>query len=532
MINCETQETSFSLKICMLPIFFGTIIALLNIEWMRSFLLINAPQADSLVYMTESFNDFWSLKNGDLSGLFKKYFLDGNQQTSPLLWWLAALAYFLLGLDPINAYLVISVIYLIWVAGVIYLAWCIYPNSKYALACGLMATFLPSVVSNGLRNFMLDFVAAAPFIWATAFLVKSDLGYKRGNVIIYSVLCGITVLFRTTLVPYFLSHLFIILFLAISKKRHPHYRNMLLAVLVGTLTCGGFIFPNMERIFSYYGYWATQNPATGTSNSFINNLGFYFNLVNKFHLEKFAFIAVMAISVFSIICLMLMYRKEIIKLKQLRALLDGLIVLLPLALVPTIVLSFYSSRAASVDYPFIAVYLMVPTLLWKITTNKPQIFWVGTSIMILALWVTQANYLFKPQMKDLSAIDHREREVIRMILDDAQKKGKKDILIGNTAIHQHNYLSYKYWILGNHFPSWLGHVNGVAIGRTNSATKLAKMNASADYVITAENYKANWHPNNVVAPIANEILQNVNGMVYMPKTFEVPGGVTIRILAK
>ena len=119
-----------------------------------------------------------------------------------------------------------------------------------------------------------------------------------------------------------------------------------------------------------------------------------------------------------------------------------------------------------------------------------------------------------------------------MILDDAQKKGKKDIVIGNTAIHQHNYLSYKYWVLGNYFPSWLGHVNGVAIGRTNSATKLAKMNASADYVITAENYKAHWHPNNVVAPIANEILQNVNGMVYMPKTFEVPGGVTIRILAK
>jgi hypothetical protein len=222
MIDYKTQETSFPLKVFILPLFIGTVIALLNIQWMQSFQLLNAPQADSLVYITESFNDYWSLKNGDISGLFKKYFLNGNQQTSPLLWWLATLAYFLLGLEPVNAYVVISVIYLIWIAGVIYLAWCIYPDSKYALACGLMAVFLPSVLSHGLRNFMLDFVAAAPFIWATAFLLKSDLGFKRGDVIIYSVLCGITILFRTTLAPYFLSHLFIIVFLAISQKRKPH----------------------------------------------------------------------------------------------------------------------------------------------------------------------------------------------------------------------------------------------------------------------------------------------------------------------
>ena len=532
MSDYRAQEISFPLKVFVLPLFLGTIIAILNIQWMQSFLLLNAPQADSLVYMTESFNDYWSLKNGDISGLFKKYFLNGNQQTSPLLWWLATLAYFLLGLEPVNAYVVISVIYLIWIAGVIYLAWCIYPDSKYALACGLMAVFLPSVLSHGLRNFMLDFVAAAPFIWATAFLLKSDLGFKRGDVIIYSVLCGITILFRTTLAPYFLSHLFIIVFLAISQKRHPHYGNMLLAALVGTLTCGGFIFPNMERIFDYYGYWTTQTPATGTPNSFFNNLGFYFNLVNTFHLKKHALTALLTISILSTIRLIYMYRKEILEPRQLRIIFNGLIILLPLALVSTIILSFYSSRAASVDYPFIVVYLMVPTLLWETAAHKPQTFWFGAGIMILALWMTQANYLIKPTIKESSAIDYREREVIRMILDDAQNKGKKDIVIGSTAIHQHNSLSYKYWILGNYFPFWRNHVQAASIGRTDSAKKLAKMNAKADYVITVENYKANWHPNNIAAPIANEILQNVNDMVYMPKPFKVPGGVTIRILAK
>ena len=145
MNDYEPQRTSFPFNIFVLPLFAGTLIALFNIQWMELFQLINAPQADSLVYMTESFNDYWAMRNGDIFGLFKKYFLDGNQQNSPLLWWLAALSYFILGLNPINAYIVIALIYLIWVAGVVYLAWCILEDSKYALACGLMAAFLPSL---------------------------------------------------------------------------------------------------------------------------------------------------------------------------------------------------------------------------------------------------------------------------------------------------------------------------------------------------------------------------------------------------
>jgi len=532
MTDYKTQEISFPLKFLVPPLFIGTIIALLNIQWMQLFQLLNAPQADSLVYMTESFNDYWSFKNGDISGLFKKYFLDGSQQTSPLLWWLAALTYFLLGLDPVNAYLVIAFIYLIWIAGVMYLAWCIYPDSKYSLACGLMSAFLPSVASHALRSFMLDFVAAAPFIWATAFLVKSDLGFKRQEVIIYSILSGITVLFRTTLIPYFISHLCIVLFLGISQKRHPHYGNMLLSALIGILICGGFIFPNMAGIFNYYSYWATQAPATSSPHSFLNNLGFYFNLINWFHLKKLALTTILTISFLAIIRLVYMYRKEIVKRKQLKIIFNALIILIPLALVSTVILSFYSSPAATVDYPFIAVYLMVPTLLWRAISDKPKIFWMGTGIMILTLGVTQMNYLVKYQSNEFSTIDYREREVIRMILEDAQFRGKKDIVIGNTAIHQHNSLSYKYWILGNYFPRWRGHVNGATFGRTNSASKLAKMNANADYVITAENYQANYPPNNVVAPEANIILQNLYGMVYMPLSFDIPEGVKIRILKK
>jgi hypothetical protein len=470
------------------------------------------------------------MRNGDFYGQFEKYVLRGGQQTSPLLWWLAAFSYFLFGVHPVNAYLVVAFIYLLWIAGVIYLAWCIVEDSKYALACGLMAAFLPSVAAHGLRNFMLDFVAAAPFIWATAFLIKSDLGFKRREVIIYAILCGIAILFHTTLVPYFISHLVIVFFLAISQKRHPHYGNIGLTVLVGGLTCGWFIFPNLKRIFGYYGYWASQAEVTGASTSFLSNLGFYFNLVQKFHMKELAASVALTICLIASGRLAYMFIKGVLEQEQVKTIKNALIILLPLALVSTVILSLYSSRAATVDYPYIVAYLMVPPLLWRVASNRTGIFWTGAGAMILALAGTQANYLVLSPSKEIADIDFREREVLQIILDDANLYKNKKIIIGNTSIHQHNYLSYKYWILANYFPNWRGRVEGVNIGRTNSAETLAKMNAKADYVITAENYQAHWHPNNIVAPEANKVLQNRYSMDYMPRSFDVPGEVTIRIL--
>ena len=104
-----------------------------------------------------------------------------------------------------------------------------------------------------------------------------------------------------------------------------------------------------------------------------------------------------------------------------------LIILLPLALVSTATLSFYSSPAATVDYPFIAVYLMAPALLWRTVSHESKIFWIGAGIIILTLGITQMKFLFKPQPQELSKIDYREREVIKMILEDAQFRGKSDI---------------------------------------------------------------------------------------------------------
>ena len=154
MIDHSSKATSIPLKVFLPPLIVGAVVTLLNLQWMQIFQLLNAPQADSLVYITESFSSYWSMRNGAFYDQFYKYVLSGGQQTSPLLCWLAALSYFLFGLSPVNAYLIIALIYLLWVAGVVYLAWCIVEDSKYALVCGLMAAFLPSVAAHGLRNFM------------------------------------------------------------------------------------------------------------------------------------------------------------------------------------------------------------------------------------------------------------------------------------------------------------------------------------------------------------------------------------------
>jgi len=85
---------------------------------------------------------------------------------------------------------------------------------------------------------------------------------------------------------------------------------------------------------------------------------------------------------------------------KIKTIINALIILLPLALFSTVILSLYSSRAATVDYPYIAAYLMLPPLLWRMVSEKIQTFWIGVGIMILALTGSQAHYLnlFSPKM--------------------------------------------------------------------------------------------------------------------------------------
>jgi hypothetical protein len=153
-------------------------------------------------------------------------------------------------------------------------------------------------------------------------------------------------------------------------------------------------------------------------------------------------------------------------------------------------------------------------------------------MLILTLGYTQARFLIGAPSMTGGNNDFREREVLRVIFADAQKQGLNTIKLGNTSIHQHNSLSYQYWTLANYFPRWRGRLMGVPIGRTEVPGELAKMNSSADYVITLGNYQAEWHPNNRAAPAANRLLVEHYGMRALPVQFDLPDGTTLTILAR
>jgi len=163
---------------------------------------------------------------------------------------------------------------------------------------------------------------------------------------------------------------------------------------------------------------------------------------------------------------------------------------------------------------------------------KTDWFWLPAMILVLTLGFTQARFLIGSPLMSGGNNDFREREVLKVIFTDAEKKGRNIIALGNTSIHQHNSLSYQYWTLANYFPRWRGRVKGVPIGRTEIPEELAKMNSHADYVITLENYKADWHPNNRAAPAANRLLVEYYGMRALPAQFALPDGTTLKVLAR
>ncbi|MDO8465371.1 MAG: hypothetical protein Q7S46_09005, partial [Gallionella sp.] len=194
------------------------------------------------------------------------------------------------------------------------------------------------------------------------------------------------------------------------------------------------------------------------------------------------------------------------------------------------ILSIYSSRAVSVDFIFIAAYLILPLLLWRTIFQNSKLFLFPTFIMLIAFWIAQFKILLQAPNTAVERIDYREREVLSHILADAEARGLSSIKLGSTAMHQHNCLSYQYWALANYFPRWTGRVFTVPMGRPNSADELARTNKDADYVIVVENFRLDLNPNNVAAPAANNILQTRYGMAPLTKRFDLPDGATVRVL--
>jgi hypothetical protein len=215
--------------------------------------------------------------------------------------------------------------------------------------------------------------------------------------------------------------------------------------------------------------------------------------------------------------------------KKVIGLFQPLLTLILMAGIPTVVLSLYPSRAATVDYPFIAAYLIKPMFLWRKVFSDSRLIWIPAAILIGSLAAGQSRHLFRSPAQDSLPADFREREAIQMILDDAEQRELPRIKVGNTCIHQHNCLSYKYWVLSNYFLKWRGRFDLAVIGRAKSPEELAAMNKDSDYVITLENYRESTHPNNRFAPEANRLLK-AQGMKLLGQPLDLPDGTTLHIL--
>jgi hypothetical protein len=521
------RESQLLARVVTAPILMGIVLLLLNFQWMILFKLPNAPSADSLVYITEALNDYWLLRSGDFGSLLTKYYLVGNQINSPLLSLLAAISFLLFGLEPLTPYFVMGILYLLWVLGVLYLAAAISDDRQLILACGLLASCLPSAAVIQSRNFMLDFAAATPFIWSTAFLLKSHLLNKRKEAMIYAALVSVTVLFRSTAIFYFLSHIVILVVESIKTKKRPDYLNTLLAIFIVVCTAGSFVAFNYKRILDYYGYWSQQADNSAIDNLFLDNLIFYLGQLYTFHMLRPGFLVFSVVTTLGA-CLAVKryYSKKQQKICT-TATPSPVWIFASLIVIPTLVLSCYSSRASSVDFIYIAAYLFVPVILWRAIFPQSGVFWIPVIVVATAFLTVDIKLLLVGSHKDF-----RERDVIQVILADADKRGLSEITLGNTAIHQHNSLSYQYWTLMNEFPRWTNRVNLVAIGRTDSADQLADMNKTADYVIALERFRADSHPNNKVAAKANDILKAKYSMEFLPYELSLPDGAVAKVLSR
>lgn len=526
-LGTSTRSMPFPNRLYIAPLLLGLLIIQLNLQWMRVYQTTNAPTADSLVYMTQAYKDYWTFRSEGMIPLLKKG-TAGNLQTSPLLWWLGGLSFLFFGLDPCNAYLVIGLAYLFWAAGVMYLAWQCKQHKLFVLLCGLLTLFLPSTVRPGfgIRSFLIDFPVSAPFIWATAFLLKSDLFRNRKFAAGYGLLVGVTILLRTTTFLYFLAHLVILVVICLNKRVWPHLWNAFLSGLIAFLVSGWFLLPNLPRIISYYTYWSKEAQKIQEATSFGSNLFHYLILFPNFHLSWWVFCAY---GCFSLIALLFFLRKMVFHRKCIQELCITPAILISLVAVPTLILSFYSSRTVSVDYPFLAGYWILPLWMWVECVPDRRLFQYPIFLLLACFAIQHSHHLFRSPWKGAEAVDFKERLVLQTILEDAEKRGLPSVEVGNLNIHQHNSLSYHYWILANYFPEWRGRFTTTSLGRAESAKQLAEMNRFSDYVITILDYPENTHPNNRLAPEAKEILKGW-GMQSLHRPIRLPDRTSVEVL--
>lgn len=485
------------------------VLFLLNRQWLYENTLVNSPSFDALVYQNLSYDDYALLRESGPSALWQKY-TSGRWHAPPLHTLSGTFAYLLLGRDPANFYIAPALwLYLMALGtyGFVYL-WT--RRMSWAAIALLLLFGVQSVVAFGLRVSQIDFSVGAAFTWATYVLVASDGLRSRRGALVYALSTGLSVLLKSSIVPYFLAHgLIWLLYLTVDRKawRERALNTLLVSTIVFAMS-GWFFITNIRQIIAYYTLFGGElsNVArsyTGACQEAAELL-FYACSLAVFHLQG-RHASVYTVTAVAMAGLFLVSVARWGALRRNPRLRFGLLIAFAWLVVPYLVLSVYRSKTFSVDFPFLAAYLVIPVLM---AAAVPWGRWLVVGLLaFLPFGLVQVRDQVQLLVVQQAPQNWREREVLRDLFADADRRGLRQVTVSNGFIH--TYLTsenLRFFVVNGTFDDWRGRYKILGLPYFFDAQSYLAFLLDADYILAKTGGLQIAHPNNAVAPELNRLL--------------------------
>jgi 4-amino-4-deoxy-L-arabinose transferase-like glycosyltransferase len=507
------------------------VIFLVNRQWLRDNALMNSPSFDALVYQNRSYEDYLLIRRDGPTAILKKY-SNGTWQVPPLYVLSGTFFYLLFGLDPANFYILPAISLFLLMLGTY--GFIHYWTGQAAWAClgAALVLTIPSIVAFGLRVSQTDFTVGAVYTWALYLLLVSRGLRNTWLSVLYGVTAGACVLLKSTITLYFLAQILILLVYVIREPEH-RTRRLLHAILVACIVCGisgWFFYYNYQQILAYYSMWHNElnqitRDAAGISSP-VDELTFYLWSFKDFHLRGTMMLYLITIITVLIVAIIMSIRAR--GSLAGRRNLPGLGFACIWFLVPFIILTSYKSKAASVDFPWLAAYFVIPVMLAAVVLRGRATL-IGL-LIFAPLLVAQSNLQLSSLLIGSRFEDWRERQIISEILQDVDQRGMVRFTVTNAFIHTHlTSENLRFFILNGTFNGWQNRYAVYPLQYQSDVNEYYRVGLSADYIMTKSGgYIPATHPNNRLAPAVNELLAASPDLVLM-KVFDLPDGTQLSL---
>ena len=497
-----------------------------NRQWLRDNTLRNSPGFDALVYQNQSYDDYILVRKEGPFALYKKY-TDGRWHVPPLYMMSGTLTYLLFGRDPANFYIPPAVWFYLMILSVY--GYLHYWTGRWlwAAAGALLLLTTPSVVTFGLRVSQTDFSVGAAFTLSTYILIASGGLLTWRGALLYAASAGVCALLKSSIVPYFLAHVAIgaVYLWADPERRWTRLKNAALATVAIFAFTGWFYFNNMRQIISYYTEWGGKMSAVTQKyagiETWVDHVLFYLRSFASFHLHQqhwklYALIAI-ASAVLWAVAVVLRKKREV---PAVAVLITTLWIAIPYA-----ILTMYQSKAYSVDFPFIAVFYILPLLFAASVFRGRAASMAAVLILFAPLILFQSASQARALLVDERTADWRELEVLGDMLKDAERRGLAAVYVSNAFIHR--YLTsenLRFFVVNGTFRNWQDKYKVLPLRYFDDAESYYKFLLDADYVLAKTGgYEPPLHPDNVLAPRVNEMLASSSVFAKFKK-YPLPDG--------